>query len=82
MQKYHSNATTNKTIRTRIKHSDGSQKLIASHYGVNVKTVAKWRTCDSPNDKSSRPHRIHYALSHDEKEIICVIRCRVSQRYG
>ncbi len=41
---------------------------------MNVKTIAKHKNRDFLNDKSSRPKRIHYALTPLEKELIKVVR--------
>ena len=47
---------------------------MANKYNVNVKTIAKHKTRDFTEDKSSRPNTIHYALSSLDKEIIRVVR--------
>ncbi len=47
---------------------------MAHNYHVNVKTVTKHRSRDFTQDKSSRPDKIHYALTPLEKELIRVVR--------
>jgi len=73
-QVYHSNARTNQHVRQRIQQSDLTNVELADNYGVNVKTVAKHRSRDFLNDKSSRPNSIKYALTPLEKELIRVVR--------
>jgi len=73
-QVYHSNAKTNQHVREIIQKSDLTNVELADKYGVNIKTVSKWRNRDYTKDKSSRPNTIHYALSNLEKELIRVVR--------
>ena len=39
----HGSATTTHAIRTAIQRSKASLKVLAAQYGLNHKTVAKWR---------------------------------------
>ncbi len=73
-QVYHSNARTNQHVREIIQQSNLTNVELANNYNVNVKTIAKHKNRDFLNDKSSRPKRIHYALTPLEKELIKVIR--------
>jgi len=73
-QVYHSNARTNQHVREIIQKSDLTNVELAQRYNINVKTVAKHKTRNFTNDKSSRPNKIHYALSPLDKEIIRVVR--------
>ena len=73
-QVYHSNARTNQHVREIIQKSDLTNTELAQKYNVNHKTIYKWRNRDSFEDKSSRPNKIHYALTPLEKELIRVIR--------
>lgn len=73
-QVYHSNARTNSHTRSIIQQSDLTNVELANKYNVNVKTIAKYKTRDFTEDKSSRPNTIHYALSYLDKEIIRVVR--------
>lgn len=74
MQRYHSNAKTNKSIRLEIQKSKLSQTALASRFIVNRKTVSKWKKRNFQHDKSSKPNIIHYALCEIEKELIRVVR--------
>jgi len=73
-QIYHSNAKTNQHSRRMIQQSNLSYRKLASLYSVHVHTIAKWKHRGETKDKSSRPKRIHYALSSLEKEVIAVVR--------
>jgi transposase-like protein len=73
-QVYHSNAKTNQYLREIIQKSNLTNIELAKKYDANVKTISKWKHRDFTKDKSSRPNKIHYALSPLEKEIIRVIR--------
>lgn len=73
-QVYHSNARTNQHTRQRIQQSDLTNVELADNYGVNIKTIAKHKNRNFTNDKSSRPNKIHYALTPLEKELIRVVR--------
>ena len=74
MSSLHCYARTNSHIRGIIQKSELTNTELASKYGVNKKTISKWRNRDYTNDKSSKPKTIHYALSNLEKEIIRVVR--------
>ena len=47
---------------------------MVENYQVSMPTIAKWRKRDSFEDKSSRPHTIHYALDIEKKYLIKAIR--------
>ncbi|MDB5381525.1 MAG: Integrase catalytic region, partial [Rhodospirillales bacterium] len=42
-QLLHGSATTTEAIRRAIQHSQASLRGLAKRYGINPKTVAKWR---------------------------------------
>jgi len=63
-QVYHSNAVTNVRLRREINNSKLSTKELIHKYDVSNKTINKWRNRTIFEDKSSRPNRIHYALSN------------------
>ena len=42
-QVLHGSATTTEAIRRAIQHSQESLRSLAQRYGVNPKTVAKWK---------------------------------------
>ena len=73
-QIYHSNAKTNQHVREIIQKSDLTNVELAKKYNVNIKTISKWKEREFVEDKSSRPNKIHYALSSLDKELIRVVR--------
>ncbi|MEK5753111.1 IS481 family transposase, partial [Acinetobacter variabilis] len=42
-QVLHSSATTTQTVRRAIQNSQESLRTLAKRYGINQKTVAKWK---------------------------------------
>lgn len=73
-QEYHSNATTNVHIRLDINKSNLTNLELANKFGISEPTISKWKNRDKFEDKSSRPHTIHYALSDFEKTLVSSIR--------
>ena len=73
-QVYHSNATTNKRLRSEINNSTASNSVLSRKYNVSEKTVVKWKSRNNFEDKSSRPQTIKYALS--ELEMLIAVELR------
>jgi transposase-like protein len=73
-QEYHSNASTNVHIRFEISNSNLTNSELADKYNISEPTVSKWKNRENFEDKSSRPHTIHYALNDFEKTLISSIR--------
>ena len=46
----HGCATTTEAIRRAIQHSPESLRALSARYGINQKTVSKWRKRESVND--------------------------------
>jgi transposase-like protein len=57
-----------------IQKSNLTNVELADKYSVNVKTISKWKEREFTQDKSSRPNKIHYALTPLEKELVRVVR--------
>lgn len=75
MQVYHSNASTNLHIRNQIKKNFFiSNSELAKKFSVSVPTIIKWKQRECPNDRSSKPHKIYYALSDEVQNLIVSIR--------
>ena len=53
-QVLHGSATTTEAVRRAIQHSQESLRALAKRYGVNQKTVAKWRKRSSPGHGTKR----------------------------
>src|SRR5580704_15166923 len=49
-QVLHGSATTTEAVRRAIQHSQESLRVLAKRYGINEKTVAKWKRRDSVTD--------------------------------
>jgi len=73
-QEYHSNAMTNVHTRLLINKSNLTNLMLANKFGISEPTVSKWKNREVFEDKSSRPHTIHYALNDIEKTLISSIR--------
>ncbi len=51
----HGSATTTKAVRRAIQHSQESLRVLARRYGINQKTVAKWKKRNSVTDVPTGP---------------------------
>ena len=51
----HGSATTTEAIRRAIQHSQASLRALARRYGINAKTVAKWKKRSSVADLPTGP---------------------------
>lgn len=49
-QVLHSSATTTQAVRRAIQNSQESLRTLAKRYGINQKTVAKWKKRTSVDD--------------------------------
>jgi transposase-like protein len=54
-QVLHGSATTTETVRRAIQHSQESLRALAKRYGINQKTVAKWKGRASVYDLPTGP---------------------------
>jgi transposase-like protein len=52
-QVLHGSATTTEAVRRAIQHSQESIRALADRYGVNRKTIVKWRNGDSVADRKT-----------------------------
>ena len=71
-QVLHGCATTTKAVRRAIQHSQKSLRALASHYGINQKTVAKWRKRSSVADLPTGPKEPKSTVLSIEDEAIIV----------
>jgi transposase-like protein len=53
----HGSATTAEAVRRAIQHSQESLRTLAKRYGINQKTVAKWRKRTSVVDRPTGPRQ-------------------------
>jgi transposase-like protein len=54
-QVLHGSATTTEAVRRAIQHSQESIRALARRYGVNPKTIAKWKARKSVADLRTGP---------------------------
>jgi hypothetical protein len=55
VQVLHGSATTTEAIRRAIRNSEESLRALSARYGINQKTVAKWRKRTSITDLPTGP---------------------------
>lgn len=74
-QVLHGSATTTEAVRRAIQHSQESLRTLAKRYGINQKTVAKWKKRASVADLPTGPKEPRSTvLSIDEEAIIVAFR--------
>ena len=70
-QVLHGSATTTEAIRRAIQHSQESLRALARRYGINQKTVAKWKKRSSASDLPTGPRQARSTvLSIEEEESV------------
>jgi len=74
-QVLHGSATTTEAIRRAMRHSEESLRALAQRYGINQKTVAKWKKRASVADLPTGPREPRSTvLSVAEEAIIVAFR--------
>src|SRR6202021_2765533 len=68
----HGSATTTEAVRRAIQHSQESLRGLAKRYGVNPKTVAKWKARSSVSDLPTRPKQPRSTVLSAEEEAVVV----------
>ncbi len=68
----HGSATTTEAIRRTIQHSQESLRVLAKRYGINQKTVAKWKKRTSAADLPTGPKDAKSTVLSIEEEAIIV----------
>ncbi len=71
-QVLHGSATTTEAVRRAIQHSQESLRALAKRYGINQKTVAKWKKRGSVADLPTGPKDAHSTVLSLEEEAIIV----------
>ena len=75
----HGSATTTEAVGRAIQHSQESLRGLAKRYGVNPKTIAKWKGRTSVADLSTGPKEPKSTVLTVEEEAVVVafrsIRC-------
>ncbi|MFW7269648.1 IS481 family transposase [Gluconacetobacter sp. Hr-1-5] len=74
-QVHHGSATTTAAVRRAIQHSQESLRALAKRYGINPKTVAKWKGRSSLSDRRTGPKvPSSTVLSTEEEAIVLAFR--------
>lgn len=68
----HGCATTTEAVRRAIQHSQESLRFLAERYGINPKTVAKWKKRGSVTDLPTGPKQAASTVLSIEEEAIVV----------
>ena len=71
-QVHHGCATTTAAVRRAIQHSQESLRTLARRYGINQKTVAKWKKGTSVADLPTGPREPKSTVLSGEDEAIIV----------
>jgi len=71
-QVLHGSATTTAAVRRAIQNSQESLRVLARQYGINPKTVAKWKKRASVDDLSTGPREPRSTVLSVEEEAIVV----------
>ena len=72
VQVLHGSATTTEAVRRAIQHSQASLRSLAKRYGINQKTVAKWKRRTSVADRPTGPKEARSTVLSLEEEAIVV----------
>jgi transposase InsO family protein len=72
----HPNARTTPAVRAEIARSSETTGELARRYGVSTETVRKWRKRGVADcrDRPSRPHRLPWKASEEERAVVCALR--------
>jgi transposase InsO family protein len=71
-QVLHGSARTTEAIRRAIQHSQESLRALSKRYGINPKTVAKWKKRDTAADLPAGPRNPRSTVLAIEEEAIIV----------
>lgn len=71
-QVLHGSATTTEAVRRAIQHSQESLRVLSKRYGINQKTVAKWKKRDSTADLKTGPKEPRSTILSVEDEAVIV----------
>ena len=76
MPTIHPNARTTPAVRAEIARSTEPTGVLAQRYGVSTETIRKWRKRGPADcqDRSSRPHKLPWRATEEERAIVCALR--------
>src|SRR5918994_3896022 len=73
-QVLHGSARTTEAVRRAIQHSEESLRSLAKRFGINQKTVAKWKSRASVTDRRTGPSDPKSTVLSLEEAIIVAFR--------
>ena len=68
----HGSSRTTEAVRLAIQHSQESLRALSKRYGINQKTVAKWKCRTAVKDLPTRPKDAHSTVLGIEEEAVIV----------
>ena len=76
MPAIHPKARTTPAVRAEIARSREPTGVLAQRYSVSTETIRKWRKRgpDDCQDHSSRPHKLPWKATEEERAIVCALR--------
>ena len=76
MLSIHPQARTTPAVRCEIARSHEPTGVLAIRFGVSTETVRKWRKrgANDCQDHSSRPHKLPWKATEEERAIVCALR--------
>jgi transposase InsO family protein len=76
MHAVHANARTTPAVRAEIARSREPTGVLAQRYSVSTETIRKWRKRGPADcqDRSSRPHKLPWKATDEERAIVCALR--------
>ena len=76
MPTIHPKARTTPAVRAEIARSQEPTGVLAQRYSVSTETIRKWRKrgADECQDRSSRPHKLPWKATDEERAIVCALR--------
>src|SRR5688572_9871714 len=76
MHSLHPQARTTPAVRQEIARSTEPTGVLAQRFSVSTETVRKWRKRGAQDcqDHSSRPHKLPWKATEEERAIVCALR--------
>ena len=76
MHSLHPQARTTPAVRQEIARSTEPTGVLAQRFSVSTETVRKWRKrgVQDCQDHSSRPHKLPWKATEEERAIVCALR--------
>src|SRR5215212_1280055 len=76
MHSLHPQARTTPAVRQEIARSTEPTGVLAQRFSVSTETIRKWRKRGTKDcqDHSSRPHKLPWKATDEERAIVCALR--------